>query len=228
MNFKRLFLALVVLIGAVRADAQIVPSSRLLSWEAGFPGGSFPNYPNSITITDPPYSADSNGVLSCQSVLTNAIANCSNFTAIYFPPGTYVLSNRVEIKDKAIVIRGAGSNLTHIIGRHTNATGEGLFYVRGASSSLYLITNGQTFGSSAVMVTNTSSLSAGTYVTILQNNDTNSLEGDIPGGETTTSAYYQKQFNRIAPRIPRPLFPRARLGHGEPRWPHPARARSGG
>ena len=212
MNFKRLFLALVVLIGAVSAEAVIVPSSRLLSWDAGFPGGLFPYYTNSITITSAPYSADSNGVLDCSSILTNAIANCSNFSAIYFPPGVYVISNQIQIKDKAIVIRGAGSNLTHIIGRHTNATGQGLFYVRGASSSLYLMTNGQVFGSTAVMVTNTSSLSAGTYVAIMQINDTNTLEGNIPGGETTTSAYYQKQWNRITSvsgmtlNLARPLY----------------------
>lgn len=212
MKYIRLLLAWLTVVWSLPCGAVVVPTSRLLSWNAGFPGGAIPFYTNSITITAAPYSADSNGVLDCFNVLTQAIANASNFSAIYFPPGTYVISNQVQIKDKAIVIRGAGSNLTHIIGRHTNSTAQGLFYVRGSSSSLTLMTNGQAVGSSAVTVTNTSSLTAGTYIITLQNNDTNTLEGDIPGGETTTSAYYQRQWNRIASvtnftlNLDRPLY----------------------
>ena len=184
-----------LLISVCLAHSQIIPAHRLVSWNPGVRGGII-NRSVGITITDAPYSADSNGVLACDIAVSNALL-ATNYTAIYFPPGKYVMSNQLTIQNKSVTFRGAGSNLTYLILRNTNSTSQGSLYVKGASSTTCLVTNGMTRGSTTIDLTNASTFVVGDYVRLFQNNDTNSLEGDIPGGETTTSAYYQSQYNEV-------------------------------
>lgn len=92
-------------------------TSRLLDYSfAGYKAGMEP-------IPSPPISADikvtygakGDGVTDDTQAVLNAINDAvDQVTVLYFPPGRYLLSKRIDIS-KRIIVRGAGRNRTTLV-----------------------------------------------------------------------------------------------------------------
>lgn len=91
------------------------PIGRGYDWShAGYKyGEALPNPPAPVTytVTQPPYNARGDGVTDNSAAIRQAIVDANNNVnggVIYFPAGTYVLREPVQVNRSNVVLRGAG------------------------------------------------------------------------------------------------------------------------
>lgn len=150
---------------------NIVPESRRIDWQAGIPGG-IPDYPVGENIVD--YGAVGDGITDDTEALKDAISACEESTAVYIPEGTYLITDRIDIR-KPIVLRGAGPDKTFLKFEKPEGAGE---YHR---TNIWIGTSTQDFtanvlgncnkGSNEIAVDDVSGFSVGDLVEIRQDND---------------------------------------------------------
>ena len=105
------FLPILIVLSSFKAISQdIVPGSRRIDWQPGIPGG-IPNYPVGVNVSD--YGAVGNGTTDDTQAFFDAIDACSDSHAVFIPAGTYLITDRIDIR-RPIVLRGAGPDQTFL------------------------------------------------------------------------------------------------------------------
>ena len=110
MRLKYFFPILAAFISLKGISQDIVPESRRIDWQPGIPGG-IPNYPVAVDVTD--YGAVGDGTTDDTQAFFDAIDVCSDSHAVFIPAGTYLITDRIDIR-KSIVLRGAGPDQTFL------------------------------------------------------------------------------------------------------------------
>jgi hypothetical protein len=171
MRLKHFFSILLVLSSLKGISQDIVPESRRIDWQPGIPGG-IPNYPVGVNIMD--YGAVADGITDDTEAFKDAILACPESTAVFIPAGTYLITDRIDIR-KPIVLRGAGPDQTFLKFEKLEGAGE---YHR---TNIWIGTSTQDFtanvlgncnkGSNEITVDDVSGFSTGDLVEIRQDND---------------------------------------------------------
>ena len=110
-NAKICMLSLAVMFIAISsAQADIVPASRLTTWQGsvGIPGG-IPNRTTNCTTTacNTLYA----GTVTAASI-NSAISGAPDNTVVRIPAGTYTINNMISINRNNVTLRGAGMTQT--------------------------------------------------------------------------------------------------------------------
>ncbi len=180
-NFFRMFLIIVLEINSkMFAVNDIIPENRRIEWSPGIPGG-IPDYPIGVNVLDYGSVPDDGG--DDRQTIINAINDCPNSHAVYFPPGTYHIDDVIEVK-KNIVLRGAGPDLTRIL--YTGGSGSIFHFTKWGGDGQYIgINSGYTKGSAILTLEHTSDLEVDDIIYITQEDDGDLV--DINGGGSVCS-----------------------------------------
>ena len=163
---KIILILILILNSATYAVDNIIPDDRLIEWTPGIPGG-IPFYPAGVNVTD--YGAVPDDGNDDREFVLNAINNCPEGRAVYFPAGTYHISDDIEV-DKSIVLRGAGPAETKIL--YTGGSGDIIKITkRGYSLSYIGINSGYEKGSTSINLSSTEGLSVDDIIYITQEDD---------------------------------------------------------
>jgi len=211
-KFSAVLIVLTMSSGAM--PAAILPSDRQIVWAAGVPGG-IPTFPVAINVKNPPYNAAGNGATDDTAAIQNAIDACPVGQAVYLPPGTYSISNTLNISHR-IALRGAGIGQTVL--RYSGTAGIVMIQMHngGNIGNAVPVTSGSSKGSASVTVSDSSPFSVGTYVCLRQLNPSFvSVSGDngtITWASRNDNTRAMSQLNKIAAisgnalRLERPCY----------------------
>jgi len=171
MRLKYFVPIILVLLSLKGISKDIVSESRRIDWQPGIHDG-IPNYPVSENILD--YGAVGDGITDDTEALKNAISACEESTAVFIPAGTYLITDRIDIR-KSIVLRGAGPDQTFLKFEKLDGAGE---YQR---TNIWIGTSTLGFtanvldncekGSDEITVDDVSGFSVGDLIEIRQDND---------------------------------------------------------
>jgi hypothetical protein len=139
-----------------------------------------------VDITAAPYNADPTGVIPADTAITNAIALASGPTVIYFPAGTYKITNGYfysGYKDN-ITIRGAGAGSTTF---HCSMAANNVAFILNSpgelTSNQRTVTGTKTKGTSTLSIADTTGYVVGAHVKVSYENETNNVRiqaGAVP------------------------------------------------
>jgi hypothetical protein len=160
-------LIFLLLLIPVKAESQIIPSSRRIEWNPGIPGG-IPSVQSPVeNIVD--HGADPGGENASGDALSEAIdALPEGGGVIYFPEGKYRFTSGIDINRSNIVLRGAGPEKTKLL---FDTGGDCIAvetYQRGDWQTLL---EGYKKGSKTVIVDDGSQFTVGEFAEIRQDND---------------------------------------------------------
>ncbi len=154
--------------------AEVIPPDRRIDWSPGIPGG-IPAYPVVLNVKDAPYSAKGDGVADDTPAIQRAIDDCPAKKAVFLPEGTYRTTVGLEIRAKAIVLRGAGPRKTRIKGY---GAGGSIISASGSGGGDFTpVQEGFTKDSTRITVSDAAGFNVGDYAEILQDNDPAVCEG---------------------------------------------------
>jgi hypothetical protein len=190
MRLKYFFTISLLFISVKGISQDIVSLDRRIEWEPGIPGG-IPNYPVGVNVRD--YGAVGDGITDDSEALKNAISACPEGSAVLIPAGTYLITDRIDIR-KSIVLRGAGPAQTFL--KFEKLPGDPDEYQR---TNIWIGTSTQGFtanvlgncekGSSEITVDNASGFTIEDIVEIRQDNDPAVMARPIvPPGENNSWA----------------------------------------
>lgn len=165
-----LSLCLALLLPASEAPSQIIPPERRIAWSPGIPGGIPQRATICANVRNAPYNARGDGVTDDTAAIQKAIDKCPNGQAVYLPAGTYRLTDEIEIRGRSITLRGDGQRRTRL----RNYAGSGnILSIYGEFGDEFpvKITGGFTKDSTVITVDSASSLRAGDYIVVYQDND---------------------------------------------------------
>lgn len=211
MNCVRWLLLILFSIHANAANP--IPSGRMIDWLPGISGGTLPTFSTVIDMSAAPYSVVGDGTTDNSAKIASAITAASAGTRLQFPAGNFKFTAQIFV-DKALEIVGAGTNAggTRFTMYDATTTSGGSIYFRGYSSSTYATVGAVNRGQTVITLADASAISTNSWVIVMQDNSAAYLEGNVPGGLTTTSAYYHKQWVKVLSKagnvltIDRPLF----------------------
>lgn len=145
---------------------EIIPDDRRIEWTPGIPGG-IPEITGPIfNVVD--YGADIMGIEDSHPAIVNAIvAVPSSGGVVYFPPGTYRISNIITIEKNNVVLRGAGRS-SRLLSEASNDCFSVVTYQRGTWQTLAA---DAIKGSLTVDVPDGSKFTVGKFAEIEQSND---------------------------------------------------------
>jgi len=168
--------------------AEVVGADRLTQWQGnvGVPGG-IPKratiFVNVVTTTNAKYKCYGDGVTDNLTALLTAINDCPPNQVIYFPSGTYRVSDVVRVYYKGNwTLRGDGPGKTIFTG------GAGSLFALGQSPWIEewpaptSITSGATNGSTSITVASTANIQGGQMMFMEQDNDGTNVFGFGCGG----------------------------------------------
>ena len=154
-----------------------IPSDRQTTWNAGLDSvGGIPSYTN-VTCS----AASGNGTTEAGGAIQTCINNASAGTAVYLPPGTYKISQDINMKSN-VVLRGGGASYPWLPSSSSGSTvlviaaGNILRFAGGSKDSNWTpgansgtsITAGYATGSTSITVSSASGLAVGNYIAIYE------------------------------------------------------------
>jgi len=150
----------------------LIPSSlfcidifgKELEWNPGILGG-IPTIPAVVNVMD--FGATGDGVTDDSAAFQTAINTVAGQGAVEIPSGTYLIMAKLSLPD-GVVLRGAGTDNTHLNINHSNHTFEMLTYEIGQWIN---ITSSVSAGETIIPVADTSPFEVGLYVEIQKDND---------------------------------------------------------
>jgi hypothetical protein len=152
----------------------MIPPDRRIDWSPGIPGG-IPIYAVVLNVKDAPYSAKGDGVADDTLAIQRAIDDCPAKKAVFLPRGTYRTTGGLEIRTKAIVLRGAGPMKTRI---KCYGAGGSIISASGSGGGDFAsVKEGFTKDSTRITVSDAAGFNVGDHVEILQDNDPAVCEG---------------------------------------------------
>lgn len=117
-SFIRLSLAAVLsvtgLLWKLKA-ADVLPRERNGNWKAGvnvgIPNGIPTNRTKIVTVTEPPFNADSTGATDASTAINNAIQSAPADSIVFLPPGVYRLNSQISLRGRSnLTLRGSGDS----------------------------------------------------------------------------------------------------------------------
>lgn len=188
------------------AGVNIIPADRRIDWKPGIPGG-IPTYSNGPNVKN--FGAKGDGTTDDTAAIKSAIAAATNGQAVYFPEGTYKITDALTVQGKSIVLRGAGPDKTVLLG-YVNGSTYGMLDFRGGGYSEYSVTAGYQKDSTVLTISpNTNPINVGDTIIIFQDNDPLVIEGSVP----SFSEIYQAQMVQVQSKginntlnLTRPLY----------------------
>ena len=172
-SMRNLFLFCLLML-ALSAGAQTIPAERLVNWaDAGYPG-EIPSPSLILDVTD--FGVVPDDTLSAHAATWAAIDSLGGRQGvIYFPAGTYFFDGNFDLPD-SVIIRGAGSELTHFQ-FNLGGTGSDCFTITRTEFSPFVdVTGGFHKGSFWITVADATVFTEGEYGEMEQDNgpwDTN-------------------------------------------------------
>lgn len=164
---KRLIIISLLFIFNENIISQNLPNTRKVNWQLA---GIKNNYTPTLTINFLTHGGNNNGSISNSTLLSNLLQSIdSNGAIIYFPDGEYLFDQPIVLKNN-IVLRGQ-SDVNTIL-KFNLQSENNLININGtiASNSIDITTN-LNKESTLVNVINTSELSVGDYIKILDEDD---------------------------------------------------------
>ncbi len=163
--------ALLMLLGSV-AGSSVIPSSRMIAWRAGIPGG-VPNVQTNVTTLT---GAHADGVTDDQPTIQAQLNAITPPGVLLVPPGTYMLRSFLTIPSR-VVLRGAGAGQTHFL-VNLSSSGSAIYVgpyhnavIWSSENGPFVqLTGGYTKGSTVLSVADASSFQAGNWVEIQEDN----------------------------------------------------------
>ena len=198
-------LASILILAALSAEAEIIPTNRVMVWTPGIPGGipSVTNIFCDVTVNIPGTNivAVGDGVADDYPAINAAINLCPSGQVVYLPAGRFRISTRLYFPYKDnFVLRGAGSSNTTIAVDFSNGT---YAVWLGTSEGPPVPTNriaeigsGYTAGSTniSLLSTNGIGLAVGRFLLINQSND-NVMVTSRSTSEGTPCTYADRDRN---------------------------------
>lgn len=116
------------------ANSQTIPAHRRIDWSMAGAGFHFPTPTLLVNVVD--FGAAGNGVNDDYPAIAAAIGALNGqYGTVFFPPGTYLLSNTLVLPDST-TIRGSGAGLTVL--KSTVGENKAIISVPGAASSGFI------------------------------------------------------------------------------------------
>jgi hypothetical protein len=161
-------------------NIEDVDASRRTDWaRAGYPGGIPAVDDNIITVTDHGVTGD--GATDDAGAVQTLIDEASTPAVLYFPAGAYRLESSLTLKS-GVVLRGAGSNATHLV----LSSDTGGIDVEGRTDGAYVpIQSGFEKGATEIVVDDASGFEAGRGGMIRQED----IDAVDPSGEWAESSW---------------------------------------
>jgi hypothetical protein len=169
---SKFFLLLLFFVFLKVFSQGVVSPDRRIDWQPGIPGG-IPNYLVGVNVKD--YGAVGDGITDDTEAFKNAISACAESSAVFVPAGTYLITDRIDIR-KSIVLRGEGPDRTFL--KFEKLSTDPDEYQRtniwiGTSTSGFTanVLGNCNKGSNEITVNDVSGFSVGDMVEIRQDND---------------------------------------------------------
>ncbi|WP_010250445.1 dockerin type I domain-containing protein [Acetivibrio cellulolyticus] len=135
-----------------------------IKWNPGIDGG-IPQKSISVNVKD--FGAKGDGVTDDYEAFNEAIKSVTAGEAVFIPEGNYLIKTKLSF-DKPVVLRGEGTERTHLLVDHNSDAFEIITYKRG---QWVKIEDGFTKGSTKLTVSNPELIKPGMYIEIQQDND---------------------------------------------------------
>lgn len=148
--------------------ATPTPRFAKTGWNVGLPYG-IPDVPIVANIKD--FGAKGDGISDDSSAFMKAIRS-KNSGAILIPAGTYLIKSPLEI-NTSLVLRGEGSDKTHLLFDLTGISRHALYIRNQTSGSWIDIKGGFTRGSTSLTLANASAFTPDSFAEVQQTNDPN-------------------------------------------------------
>ena len=162
-------MVVLLLVVAVLAHAEIVPSERRIVWQPGIPGG-IPDVSTACPASAPSvmdFGAVGDGVVDDYPAFDAAISAAAQGEAIRIPEGEYLLRTGLSL-DKGVILCGQGSDKSRLLFDCAETAIDIVTYDRG---TLVDVTAGATKDSTQITVTDASEFVVGEFAEIRQDND---------------------------------------------------------
>lgn len=165
---KYLVSTVIALLLQLLVISQVIPEDRRVDWE------SVPQHINliqpDIQVNVRDYGAVGDGVTDDHQAIMDAINNLNgNLGYIFFPPGTYLVKNTIDLSDSCI-LKGQGAEETILLFNLDQASINCISLNKEQTSNSTAILGGLDKGNNLLTVADPSLFAAGDYVEIKQKN----------------------------------------------------------
>lgn len=150
---------------------EILPVSRRVDWSfVGIPGGIPARTTLCANVKNPPYNAYGDGIHDDAPAIQAAIDACPANQVVYLPEGRYRLNTTLTLSKSNITLRGAGPDKTLLFSYST--TYRAIIAGKGGAGGPYTdVIGGYEKDSKTITVADASSINAGDFLIIDQEND---------------------------------------------------------
>jgi PKD repeat protein len=152
--------------------ADIIPTNRRITWDAGIPGG-IPNRTTIFANVKTAYGAVGDDVHDDTSAIQSALNACPANQVVYIPSGTYRVSSVLKIP-QSITVRGDGPGKT-IIDAYSGAYSGAITFGNDNwpnFNNAVSFSGGLNAGSTSLTLGSTAGVSVGSYLLLTEQNDT--------------------------------------------------------
>ncbi len=155
----------------------ILTSSQAIDWSNVGVGGIPSRTAVCATVNASTYG---NGSSDATTGIQNALNNCPNGQSVSLSAGTFRINSGINIPSD-VTLRGQGADQTVLSGQGSGGAPVNLGTGSVSYSNQVNITNGNTIGSTTVVVNNSAGIAVGSYLVISEANDPNFVT--VSGGE---------------------------------------------
>jgi len=161
----KLFFYTFLLFISVIVKAEIIPFINRIDWSSAGYQHSKLEPQKMVNVMD--FGAQGNGISDDSQAIRNAILSFNgSYGIVYLPAGTYLLNKGFNLPD-SVIIRGDGSELTHLEINSTN----NCFSVNGSFTNIFTsVLSGFEKNSNTIRVKNSTLFAIGNYVEMRQTN----------------------------------------------------------
>jgi len=167
MKKQKSILTIVFLVLTSTIFSQSIPTIRTTEWNIAGYEGEIPCLSTLRNVVTE-FGIDNTGAKDVSTAVQTVINTINDNEVLYFPAGTYLFNNTVNVPSKRVV-RGESPKLTNFI--FTMGGDKNLFYTAGTKGADVAISAIQAHGGNTLTVATSSGLSVGDDIEIEQEND---------------------------------------------------------
>lgn len=165
---KYLLLVISIYLINLAAIGQVIPEDRTIDWTVVNQHINFKQPNIQVNVKD--FGAVGNGITDDHQAVVDAIESLNGQLAyIYFPPGTYLITEPITLTDSCI-LKGESSDETILQFNFEGSPLNCIKLSRSQTSNFTAITGGINKGNNLITISNTNDFEAGDYIEIRQKN----------------------------------------------------------